>query len=387
MQSQTEQLRRVIAEQAASWLVAQSEMPLDAVRTREFMQWLRMSPMHVEEYLTVSRLSTKLADAARREQAPWPALVAKESRIVAFPLSWRGAGRGADTLRPAHDVLAGRLVSAVAAMRVRWPVGWVAAFAGLAVAALVVLGTPWPLVGETFATRHGEIRTITLPDKSLVTLDSSSAVRVRFDRRARHVEVERGQVYFDIRSHDGPRFIVSAGAASIRDIGTQFNVRRDDRDTVVTVSAGLVEVSRRGGDLGAGRPQTDMTPADLDADVQKAMVGGGEQATVTNAGHVTRPQAIDVTQTIAWTKSRIDFKNSSIESVAGELNRYNVTQIAITSDSIRRMAITGVIGVNDVDAFVAFLGGLPGVRVERRGHVVVVASGQSVARNKGLQLR
>lgn len=384
MRSQTEQLHRTIAEQAAFWLVAQSEAPLDAVRTREFMQWLRTSPMHVEEYLMVSRVSGRLAEAARREPAPWQLLVAKESRVVPFPSSWRGTDRGAEAWRPVRDTLAGRIGETVAVARARWAVGWSAAVAGLAVAALVVLSTPWPLAGETIVTRHGEIRTVALPDKSLVTLDSNSAVRVQFDRHARHVNVERGQAYFDIRDHDGPAFIVAAGAASIRDIGTQFNVRRGDRDTVVTVSTGLVEVSKIESGPQARQPSAGVAAVDSVANVQVAMVGSGEQATMTDAGDVTRPRAIDVAQAIAWTKSRIDFKNSPVESVANELNRYNVTQITIASGPIRHMAVTGVIGVKDSDAFVAFLGGLPGVHVVRRGSVVVITRGQDAVRDKGL---
>lgn len=367
MRSQTEQLRRVIAEQAASWLVAQSEAPLNAADTREFMQWLRTSPLHVEEYLVASRLAGKLSEAARQDRSTWQALASGDSRVVAFP---SGSG-GAVMARLARSSMVDRLRGLTAVARRRLPVGWVTAFAGLAAATLVVLATPWSLAGETLMTRRGEIRTVALPDKTLVTLDSDSSIFVRFDRHVHHVELKRGQAYFDIRSHAGPPFTVSAGAASIRDIGTRFNVRRSAGNTVVTVSTGLVEVSQS---------STGPAPASQQAS-QVTRVGGGEQATVADTGRVTSLRATDVTQAIAWTQGKIDFRNRSIAAVVNELNQYNATQITIASDAIRDTAVSGVIGVKDADAFVAFLGSLPGVHVERRGSTALVTrNGDDVQR-------
>lgn len=384
MRSQTEQLRRVIAEQAASWLVAQSDGQLDAASTREFMQWLRMSPMHIEEYLVVSRLSGTLAEAARRNQSSWQSLTAEDARVVTFAPNQSDAVPSTPVPRANKGSPIGWLKALVAPMQPRWPVGWAATFAGLTIAALMVLGARWPITGATLMTRQGEIRTVVLPDQSLVTLDSDSSISVRFDRHARHVVLNHGQAYFDIRNHDGPQFTVAVGPASIRDIGTQFNVRREPASTVVTVSTGLVEISE-----GAAGKRQPRTPTANDPGVlprnssAMTMVGGGEQSTITRTGRVTPPRAVDVAQTMAWVKSKIDFKDSSIASIASELNRYNTTQIAIKSAQIRNLPITGVIGVNDTDAFVAFLGGLPGVKIDRRGKTIVVMRDHDAAHPHG----
>ena len=61
MMSKEEQVRAAIAEQAATWLVANDEGPLDARESAALAAWLKASPVHVEEFLRASVVARDLA--------------------------------------------------------------------------------------------------------------------------------------------------------------------------------------------------------------------------------------------------------------------------------------------------------------------------------------
>src|ERR1700689_1428517 len=51
MNSNEEQVRAAIAEQAGEWLVANDEGPLSTRDAEALTAWLRTSPVHIEEFL------------------------------------------------------------------------------------------------------------------------------------------------------------------------------------------------------------------------------------------------------------------------------------------------------------------------------------------------
>ena len=63
MNSNEEQVRAAIAEQAGEWFVANDEGPLDARDSAALAAWLKASPVHVEEFLGVSVIARDLREA------------------------------------------------------------------------------------------------------------------------------------------------------------------------------------------------------------------------------------------------------------------------------------------------------------------------------------
>ncbi len=111
MTSNDEKVRAAIAEQAAEWLVANDEGPLDTRDSAALTAWLKASPVHVEEFLGVSVIARDLRDAgtdpeyslesvlarARAEDDPpvqplWPRVIAP----VEGPILTRLADRRRD---------------------------------------------------------------------------------------------------------------------------------------------------------------------------------------------------------------------------------------------------------------------------------------------------
>ena len=63
MMSKEDQVRATIAEQAADWLVANDEEPLDAQQSAALAAWLKASPVHVEEFRGLQVVARDLHEA------------------------------------------------------------------------------------------------------------------------------------------------------------------------------------------------------------------------------------------------------------------------------------------------------------------------------------
>src|SRR4029078_6001494 len=95
---------------------------------------------------------------------------------------------------------------------------------------------------KTFATANGQRDSVRLDDGTRVVLapESRLTVAMGYGDKVREVELT-GEAYFDVH-HDAARpFVVHAGGADIRDLGTTFTVRSTaDQGVRVAVTSGSV---------------------------------------------------------------------------------------------------------------------------------------------------
>lgn len=343
--------RREIAEQAAEWLVANRDEP-EPSRQAAFVAWLRADPAHAQAYSDALRMNSMLHRAAR----PVPPV----EELVAL----------ARTAQPSNvsDITQARAPAAQAPAALPSPSRrrWLYA---LAAAVIPVVGLlplwmntrhPEPPVavepGEHFATGHGQLLAQTLADGSVLNLDTDTAVTVRYQRSARRIDIEHGQVVFEV-AHDPARpFQVTAGSAQVVAVGTRFDVYLQGESTVVTVVEGRVTVGTP-----AGQARTPL------------LVGPGEQVRVVQGELPAAPTAVDPARITAWLHRQISFRHEPLAQVAAEFNRYTTTPIQIDSEAVRALPVSGVFNVDDTDSMVAFLRSLPGVRVEVTPTLIRVA--------------
>lgn len=104
--------------------------------------------------------------------------------------------------------------------------------------------------------------TITVGDAH-VTLDPGSAIVMpRANDSTSTAVLERGAAWFAIAPRTGRQFVVVAGDAVVRVIGTKFRVARSEEHAAVEVERGLVDVTFRGATVkvGAGRTWSSDAP-------------------------------------------------------------------------------------------------------------------------------
>jgi transmembrane sensor len=340
-----------ILEEASTWFVELSEGHLTDKVREEFSDWLRASPEHVRAYLQVSALW---------EDAP---LLGKGAEDVeALIARTRAAG---NVVRVGKD----RQPSSVRSRRFVTPLR--SALAASLV--LVAIGfTFWLQQRGVYETGIGEQRSLTLADGSTIELNAQSRVRVHFTATERSIDLLEGQVLFHV-THDTARpFIVHSGAASVRAVGTQFDVDRVSGETVVTVVEGRVAVLP---DL-LPQPPASANAVDSSApsisapDFALPGLGGargllltaGEQVTLT-AQAASRPTRTDVAAAIAWTQRKLVFSSAPLTQVADEYNRYHQKRIVIVDRRLASFLVSGVFSATDSRAFVAFLRAQPSLTV------------------------
>lgn len=348
MNTSDEEIRDAIAEQAAEWLVANQSGALDDLGRKNFLAWLRSSPIHVAEYLSVAGLDRDLTSAAAELDQSVQQLVAGalQEEVEAAPKTTVGA-------------LSRRIWPAWPGMTFR------VAFAAI-LFAMAAAGAVWMMKdgfrrSEDYSTAHGVQRLLHLSDGSDVHLDTDSAVTVRFSRLERLVELSRGQAYFRV-ARDPRRFRVTVAGASVIAVGTEFDVDQRGQSTSIALVEGQLAVVPAGVDI--PKPGVPLTDAKI--------LNKGEQARINPGGIVLSGAAASMAEVTAWLEHQIVVDDRSLEDVAAQFNRYGRVPIEITDVEVRQLHISGTFNAYDTDSFLAFLEQMDGLTVARGPEVIQV---------------
>jgi transmembrane sensor len=198
----------------------------------------------------------------------------------------------------------------------------------------------WPqLPSDSVSTQYrsamGERRTVDLPDGSVVHLNTNSTISVTYTDDQRHVDLERGEVWFQVSPNKQRPFHVDAGEARITAVGTAFNIYLDNNSTDVTVTEGVVEVS----DIG----QTDrrLRAAELLLENQRLITGidGWELSS-----------SDDVSKQMAWQRGELVAEEMPLPAVIEQLERYKQTRIIIADPNVAALTVSGVLQLDQPEA-------------------------------------
>ena len=342
MSSNEEQVRAAIAEQAGDWFVANDAGPLDAQDSAALAAWLKTSPVHIEEFLAVSAIARDLKEARTDPEYSLEAILARArtEESTAVTSLW---SRVINTFR-VQSPHRGFPIAATAA-------GFVVLIGALLTwnVSRIRPSAPEQVVELHLATQHGGHLTQRLADNSVLHLNTDSAVTIRYTNHERLAILESGEAAFEVAHEAHRAFRVQTVSAEVIDLGTKFDVRLEQRTTVITVVEGRVAAGPP--NLGRHHPPPLI---ELNPD-QQLRVAEGQWPAV--------PVAVDAGRTTAWLHRQIAFDNEPLERVAAEFNRYMSTPIEIETPALRTLRISGVFATEDPDAFIAFLRSLKGVRV------------------------
>lgn len=208
---------------------------------------------------------------------------------------------------------------------------WILGGAGGAIAASVVaiLGLP-RLWGERLATGKGEIRRLPLADGSIAALDTDSAVRVLLSKENRQIALDRGQAWFQVAKDRRRPFVVDAGIAHARAVGTAFSVHRTDKGVQIAVTEGVVAVWA------------------TDASGAMSLLHAGDYARF-EAGNSTpqigsAPAAIE--RALAWREGEVSLEGDTLRTAVDTFNRYNHQQLVLTDEALGREKLVGLFKIN-----------------------------------------
>jgi transmembrane sensor len=251
----------------------------------------------------------------------WQRLQALEQRLEIIP---RELGR--DALRQAPRSPGRRkIVKALGALTI-----------GGATAYAARQTETWKRYAADYRTKVGESHKIDLADSSRVTLNTASAIDVRFDTERRLVHLRTGEILVATAPDRMPvsrPFIVATADGEIRALGTHFSVRKTDDDVSrVAVFEGAVVIQPR---KSTGRT---------------IRLAAGEQAVFSQTGEYQTAAADE--NAMAWANGSYVVERMRLDDFLQELSRYRPGIVRCDS-SAADYRLTGVYSLADTDRILA----------------------------------
>lgn len=283
-------------QEAAEWALRH---PLDAVGREALDAWLARDPRHAGALLRA------MAGLSAIDRALAPDRIETET-----------ARYGQPSRRLVLASVGGAMAAAVAGM-----IGWTRTR------------------GERFVTARGEIRRLPLADGSVATINTDSEMRVMLGSETRRVALESGQAWFQVAKDRTRPFIVDAGIAQARAVGTAFSVRRGADGVQVTVTEGVVAV----------------WPSDAGGTMTILKAGQFADFTAGSAGPAVGTAPARIERALAWRSGEIALENESLASAVEQFNRYNHRQLVIADPGLSNERLVGLFQIDKPEDFAATL--------------------------------
>ncbi len=208
--------------------------------------------------------------------------------------------------------------------------------AGGAGAIAAGIGYVWLGIGDPeVKTSLGEVRHMPLADGSTVDANTSTHLTVALRKSVRRIRLNEGEAWFQVEKDPDRPFIVEAGLARVRAVGTAFSVRRLDDAAEVFVSEGIVRAWAEGDEAHA------------------VQLVAGNRALVRRAHpvRVSETGLKEVERKLSWREGRIELGGETLAEAVQEFNRYNSREIEIADPTLARKRFYGVFRTSDVEGF------------------------------------
>jgi transmembrane sensor len=353
-----------IEEAASEWLVRRDSHLWAAADEARLEGWLAASTLHRVAYL---RLELAWDEAARLKalgagvvgdrpppRGEWNLTPFFEARDQEVSTNDEEGTLVGETLEGSGDAAAYVLAAGAAASR-RTP--RITTFALAASLLLAVGGCVYlwlARAGERYTTPIGQVATVPMADGSKVILNTDTEIRVKLSATERHVDLKRGEAFFEVAKDPKRPFVIDAGdGRRVIAVGTQFSVRRDAEAIEVVVTEGSVRVEDQG--------ETVLTP--------------GSIAHAGDAGVLVQRRTVpEAQEQLSWRSGILMFRDQTLGEAVVEFNRYNERKIVIADPKVANLRIEGNFRATNVDAFVRLLeSGFP-VRASANENEIVLAS-------------
>lgn len=313
---------------------ADAEAPVD-----EWLRWCASDPLNLPAFEQMQRL--------------WNAFPAPNPHVL-------HAERPTTSGRTSVSVLKhrGKLAALVAGL---------ALLGGLAV--WLAPRYPRVLVADT---PIGKQRHLVLPDGSQIDLAPGSQLSARFTRARREVKLERGQAFFTVTAQSMRPFTVHVNGLSVTAAATEFDVRNGPGSTVVTVRAGMVNVT----------PGADESGGKSGPVIESAQARAGQRLTYSSSIHRLLLANVGPTAAGSWRGGTLEFMAEPLEEVVGTLNRYRGPPIVVGPE-LQQTRFTGTVAPAEVRDWLAALEKIYACKVVDRGAagILIQARTYSIARN------
>lgn len=214
---------------------------------------------------------------------------------------------------------------------------------------LGVAGVAWtgyresPLWLADMRTATGERRSLTLDDGTLLTLNTASAVDIRYSVEQRLIVLVEGEIAV-VSGHDPRPLRVRTVHGDMRALGTQFTVRLHAERTELSVIEHAVAVRN--------------AASDREVRVDAGMALAFDNDTL------AAPHPADLSRT-AWREGQLVLDGWPLRRALEELQRYRPGVLSC-SDDVAGLRLAGVYPLDDTDRALAAIAKVLPVRIDQR---------------------
>lgn len=305
-----------ISETAARWFIRMQEAAVDAPERSQFEAWLMQSPLHQQEYLSISE-------------------------------AWRGLDSLEELQTLAQAKQADQFFKQQSRKKaIRKTVGSLAT--GIAMLAIGLVGYQqyhiWqssPTLQLASQTTRAQLVTQTLDDGSRVTLNANTQIEVKYYRNQRHIALLKGEAVFEVQPDRDRPFVVETQRLKVTVLGTRFAVNKLKQLERVSVDHGKVQVLNK-------------------QDQQGLILQNNQVAEISQHGLQARPQ-VNAQDYFRFISGTLVFNQASLSEIAETLSRYQPKPV--TSDERSNEKISAVVAIKDSNSFIATLPRIVNVRV------------------------
>ena len=186
---------------------------------------------------------------------------------------------------------------------------------------------------QVYVTAKGERRDLVLADGTKVALNAGSTLSVVIARDRRELTLASGEAAFEVVHDAAHPFTVHVGDRVLRDVGTEFDVLRQNGKIKVSVREGMVSVER------------------VTDDARNLMLGPGSRLEHDEGSQRTLVLAANADDAFAWRAGRLIYRERALSDVAADLNRYGEDQVRVEGPA-GKLRFTGVLTIDNQKAMV-----------------------------------
>lgn len=222
---------------------------------------------------------------------------------------------------------------------------------------------PAPQTLQQYFTARGERKVLTLPDSTVVTLNSSSVLTISadFGEKKRVVKLT-GEGFFHVKHDASKPFIVTTGNIQTQVLGTQFNVHayNNESEYKIAVVSGMVSVGER--------KAADKVVTMGKVLTRNLMLVYNRQA----HGHYIK--TADADKLSAWQNGQLYFDEASIPEITSTLSRMYNIDVQLQDKPGRNCKYTIGFNSQPLDKVLRVLSQLTGITYQYTNHKIFIQS-------------
>ncbi|MES2292520.1 MAG: FecR domain-containing protein [Pseudomonadota bacterium] len=183
-----------------------------------------------------------------------------------------------------------------------------------------------------YQTDVGEQKHVSLSDGSQLLLDTDTKLKVRFDDRARAIDLKYGRVNCRIASDARRPFALDMGRETVMGQRSTFDVCRRGDDISVVLIQGFAAIKNK---KATSKPRV--------LNVGERLIAPSDRQS-----KLDKPELVPL---LAWQSGKAVFENSELREAVYEMNRYSNVKIRLADERLGHFKVSGIYRVGDNEIF------------------------------------